>query len=75
MIIITYFQKDSYAYPILGGPPGSFFLSAVLGTKTCSTPDSRYKILVFLDPTLGKSYATTYKAKDSWATQPLAKIF
>ena len=28
-----------------------------------STPNSRYKILVFLDPTLGKYYATTYKTK------------
>ena len=35
---------------------------------------SRSKILVFLDPTLGKYYATTYKRKVSGQPQPLAKI-
>ena len=39
-----------------------------------ATPNSRSKILVFSDPTLGKYYATTYETKSFWATQPLAKI-
>ena len=33
-------------------PPGG-------AAATLSTPNPRYKILVFSDPTLGKSYATT----------------
>ena len=38
------------------------------------TPNSRSKILVFSDPTLGKYYATTYEKNGFWATQPLSKI-